>query len=141
MRIGKRHKLAIPPPTVGLCSIHWTNELQYLGITFIAGYKLTCNFYRAKARYFGSLNSLFSKLGSSPPKNLVIALSTADCIPMLDYGLEAIDLSKAQVSNLSYVCKSLRLIQDLIRASNTTDTNVLTVVRRKANPQSVLINK
>jgi len=38
MRIGKRHKLAIPPPSVGLCPIHWTNELQYLGMTFIAEY-------------------------------------------------------------------------------------------------------
>jgi len=107
MRIGKRHKLTIPPPSVGLCPIHWTNELQYLGMTFIAGYKLTCNFHRAKARYFGSLNSLFSILGSSPPENLVIALSTANCFPMLDYGLAAIDLNTAQVANLSYVANAM----------------------------------
>jgi len=54
--------------------LHFCLEMRFLGMYFVAGYVLRCNFHRAKAKYFGYLNILLGKLGSNPSENLVKSL-------------------------------------------------------------------
>ena len=46
--------------------INWCSEIKYLGVYISAATTFKCNFYNAKMKFFISLNSLLSKLGSSP---------------------------------------------------------------------------
>jgi len=50
------------PPMADSHVLRLCSEVHYLGLYFVAGYVLRCNFYGAKAKYFGSLNSLLGKL-------------------------------------------------------------------------------
>jgi len=66
LRVGKRYKVIVVPPMPDSHVLRLCSEMCYLGLYFVSGYVLRCNFHRAKAKYFGSLNSLLGKLGSTP---------------------------------------------------------------------------
>jgi len=57
LRVGKRYKVIVVPPMADSHVLHLCSEMRYLGLYFVAGFVLPCNFHRAKAKYFGSLNS------------------------------------------------------------------------------------
>jgi len=78
-------------------------EIRYLGLTLVSGLPLRCNFHKAKAKFFGSLNSLLGKLGSAPPESLVLSLALSNCSPILMFGVKACNMTKSQIANLAFV--------------------------------------
>ena len=107
IRIGKRFKSDVQHLTVGDAQIPWENKLLYLGIYFLAGKNLKCDFHQRKAKFFGSLNSLLGKIGTSSPLSVALSLVSSKCFPILTYGLESVKLFKAQLSNLCYVYNAI----------------------------------
>ena len=120
MRVGKRYKETVVAPYAGNHSLNFCSEIRYLGVYLVAGCILRCNFHKSKAKYFGALNSLLGKLGSSPSENLVLSLVDTNCSPILTYGLEACNISRAQLSNLSFVHNSV-----FVRTFKTFDKHVI----------------
>ncbi len=106
IRIGKHFDASIENVFISGIPVPWSNKIRYLGIFFLAGKNLKCDFHETKAKYFGSLNSLLGKIGT---KSLTVALSltAAKCFPILLYGLETVKLYKSQLSNLSYVYNAI----------------------------------
>jgi hypothetical protein len=103
IRIGKGFDTKVENLTIGDSTIPWGNQLLYLGIYFVAGKQLKCNFHERKAKYFGSLNSLLGKIGTNSPLSVALSLVSTKCFSILTYGLETTKLLKAQLSNLCYV--------------------------------------
>ena len=83
--------------------IPWSNKLRYLGSNFIAGRHLCCDLHPVKAKFFGALNAIFGKLGPSPPIHVALSLVFSKCSPILLYGLESLNISKAQQNNIDYI--------------------------------------
>ena len=107
IRIGKHFNSDVINLTIGDTKIPWENKLLYLGIYFLAGKHLKCDFHLRKAKFFGSLNSLLGKIGTSSPLSVALSLVSSKCFPILTYGLESVKLFKAQLSNLCYVYNAI----------------------------------
>jgi len=93
--------------TIGSSNIPWCSNFKYLGQHFSAGKSLVCDLHPTKAKFFGALNGIFSKLGSSPSPQVTLAIIFSKCVPILLYGLEAVNLTKAQCSNINFVYNSI----------------------------------
>ena len=107
MRVGRRYKENIVSPTVGKNKVNCCSELRYLGVTFVAGFSLRCDFHKAKAKFFGSLNSILGKLGKSPSEPLLLSLASSKCSPILCFGTEACNITNSQIANLAFVNNSI----------------------------------
>jgi len=81
--------------------------MTYLGICFVAGKNIKYNFHQSKSKYFGALNSLLGKIGTTSEETLTLSLVTSKCFQILTYGLEALKINKAQLSNLCYVYNAI----------------------------------
>ena len=88
-------------------SVPWCKSLCYLGHTILSGTRISCDFHPAKAKFFGTTNSIFSKIGGSAPINVLLSLLYTKCIPALTYAMEAISLNKTLTNNLSHVYNSI----------------------------------
>ena len=107
MRVGRRFNESVVSLVLSVNSIVFCKYLRYLGLSFVTGLSLRCDFHKAKAKYFGALNSILGKLGKSPPKSLVLSLAASNCSPILSFGSEACNLTKSQVANLAFVENSI----------------------------------
>jgi len=107
IRVGKRYKEKVVSPTVKFGTIMFSTELKCLGSTFMSGLSLKCNFHNAKGLFFGSLNSILGKLGTAPPEALVLSLTSSNCLPILSRGIQACNMTKSQIANLSFVDNSV----------------------------------
>jgi len=76
--------------------IAWTDQTSYLGLTMIAGLQFKCDLHKGKLKYFGSLNCILRKIGSSSPIYFTLSMMNTICLPSLMYGLEAVRLTKKQ---------------------------------------------
>src|SRR5271163_1653396 len=75
----------------------------------------------AKAKIFRAvgLNGIFAKIGLRSPHNLILSLIDSFCIPVLLYGLEALNVSKYDLNSLNFVyssvfCKIFNVKENLI---------------------------
>jgi len=50
--------------TINGTPIPWSELLHHLGITFTTGSVFRCDLHNKKAKYFGSINGVFSKIGN-----------------------------------------------------------------------------
>lgn len=83
--------------------ISWSDSLRYLGITFSSGRSLRCELHQKKAKFFGSINGVFSRIGTKSSPHVLLSLIFSKCVPIIFYGLESLSLTKAQLDNLTYV--------------------------------------
>jgi len=74
--------------TINGTLISWSESLRYLGITFTTGSVFRCDLHNKKAKYFGSKNGIFSKIGNHASPYVILSLTFSKCIPILFYGLE-----------------------------------------------------
>ena len=73
----------------------WQQEIKYLGISFIAGRKLSCsNTQCIRHKFFRAVNGVFGKIGLKSSPAVTCSLITSYCIPILLYALEAVTLNK-----------------------------------------------
>ena len=102
MRIGKRYDVAVDNICLAGKPIQWAREIKYLGLYLIAAASFKFDLHHAKVKFFRSLNGILGKLGASPPVSIVLHLVATYCNPVLFSGLDALHLSKANYSSLSY---------------------------------------
>ena len=82
--------------------ISWQHELKYLGVVFNSACYLKLNVHKNKVKFFQSFNSIYSKLGSSNCKDTIVHLMRTNCLSVLMYGLESVELTKSNVNSLEY---------------------------------------
>jgi hypothetical protein len=102
IRIGKSYNSAASDIFADKTPIPWGKELTYLGISFLAGKDIRYDFHHTKSKYFGALNSLLGKIGTTSQETLTLSLVTSKCFPILTYGLETLKLNKTQLFSLCY---------------------------------------
>ena len=107
IRIGNRLKSTAKEVQLGDKFIKWCKEICYLGIVITSASAFRCNFHTSKVKFFRSLNGILGRLGSQPQIALTLSLTSSFCHPILFYGLEALCLSKADISLLSYPYNSV----------------------------------
>jgi len=107
MRVGPRFKFMPPPVQVNLCCISWVQEINYLGVHFHSGNRLTCNWSLSRRNCFSSLNNIVDTVGSYPNISVTLALFKQICIPILTYGISAFSLSKTEISKFSYAYNNI----------------------------------
>jgi hypothetical protein len=100
--------------------LKWNTSFAYLGLRFNAGKTLSCDLHLSKTKFFASLNSILSKLGSNPSIPVALSLIDSKCAPILFYALEAIPLSKKQISNLDFTYNA-----QFAKLFHTFDTNII----------------
>jgi len=60
------------------------------------------------------------KLGTSPPEALVLSLTSSNCSPILRFGIEVCNITKSQISNLTFVDNSV-----YVKTFSTFDKSVI----------------
>jgi hypothetical protein len=73
----------------------------------LTGNKMQYDFHVTKAKYFGALNGLLGKIGTSSAIHVALSLTAAKCFPILTYGLEAVKIKKSQLSNFCFVYNAI----------------------------------
>ena len=85
---------------LGHSTISWCNSFKYLGVTFYAGCKLCGNIDLIKRKFFAACNSVLGNCHSLD-ELVQIQLHESFCLPLLQYGLCAIKLTKSQCADLN----------------------------------------
>jgi len=107
IRIGQRYNVCVSKLCIENETISWASELPYLGLVIKSAKNFKCCFHLKKIKFFRSVNGILSKLGSAPSINIALTLLNTNCYPILLYGLEALKLTKTDVSALSLPFNSI----------------------------------
>ena len=119
MRIGKRYDSTVADICVKNRAIPWVKQMVYLGMSLTAGKSVRYDFHVKKVKFFGAINSILGKIGTSS-LNVALSLTEAKCFPILTYGLEAINLTKSQIANLCFVFNTI-----FVKLFSTFDKSVI----------------
>jgi len=77
--------------------------MRYGGISYSISFIQMFTIVRAKCSFYRAANSIISKIGRIASKEIVLQLVKSKCVPVLLYGLEACELSKALIASLDFV--------------------------------------
>ena len=91
-------------------------ELRYLGVHICSSRKFKCSFHSAKAKFNKVANAVFSKLFGVASEELLLHLLKVKCIPVLLYGTEACDHTKACLHSLDFIV--IKFGMKLFKSSN-----------------------
>ena len=69
----------------------WVSNMRYLGVHFVQSRTLKCSLDAAKHGFYCAANSMFGKIGRIASEEVVLQLIKSKCVPVLLYGLEALD--------------------------------------------------
>ena len=85
----------------------WTNVIRYLGIFIVQSRAFKCSMHEAKRCFHRAANAIFGKIGRLASEEVTLHLlktkCMTKCIPVLLYGLEALQLNKSQISSIDFV--------------------------------------
>ena len=107
LRVGARFNVHASNVYIDQKPVKWSKGLKYIGLTILAGKCLRYSFHPAKAKFFGSLNNILGKVGTSANARVLLHLTYSKCSPILTYGLESIHIEKKTRENLNYVHNSI----------------------------------
>ena len=107
IRLGPRFNACVSNVVMARQVLKWNDELKYLGMTILAGKMVRHDFHPVKAKFFGALNNILGKVGTSTSLSVLLHLMYTKCSPVLTYGLEAVKLNKKSRDNLHYVHNSI----------------------------------
>jgi hypothetical protein len=83
-------------------AIAWVDQCKYLiGVSFLARSNLVINVLSIKRKFYGVLNSIFSR-NSSLAEPVKLQLVRAFCLPLLVYCLRALELIPGMVKELNW---------------------------------------
>ena len=116
LRIGKRHSIRCNDLVTNKGTISWVKETRYLGVTIASGNKFKISFSETKCRFYSSFNNLYSKLGNIPDLRVTTHLLETIAVPVLTYGLEALNLTNAELSSLDFTLN--RAIYKIFKVSD-----------------------
>jgi len=74
--------------------------MRYLGMTFVKATKIKCNLQNIRHKFFGAANGILGKIGNSSSIAVILSLVNTYCMPILTYGIDALNLSNAMYSTL-----------------------------------------
>ena len=95
-------------------------EIKYLGIFLKEGKTFSTSNANAKIKFYRSFNAIYSKCKYHCPENVLVALLKSYCIPLLLYGLEAINPSRRYLTELDKV-----IDQACMKIFKTFDKNII----------------
>jgi len=107
IRIGPRFKILSCNITMNGVKLVWKNEIRYLGILIITGYKFKINMQQAKQKFFRAQTVYWEKLYQPKIQVSPSLVLNSFCSPIIFYGLEALFLNKGIRDPLEFVYKSL----------------------------------
>jgi len=103
--------------------ITWVDRFKYLGVSFLGRSSLVVDVMPVKRKFYGALNSVFSR-HSSIDEMVKLHLVRAFCLPLLNYGLGALELANGAINELGICwndafrkifkynrCESVKLLQ------------------------------
>jgi len=103
IRFGSRFDRQCAELTTGRGdSIKWVDTCRYLGVFFVSGRVLRCDFHDAKCRFFRAFNAILSKVGRFASEQVVIRLLRTKCLPILFYACEACPLLSRQIHSFDF---------------------------------------
>ena len=100
LRIGPRYSITPVNILIDSKPVNWVTEVSYLGMSILSAKKFKINLQSKKQKFFRAANAILSKIGYFSAPNVIISLVEAQCIPILLYGLECIELNKSSISSL-----------------------------------------
>jgi hypothetical protein len=121
MRVGPRCDAACA--NIVTCTgqqLPWVNEMRYLGVNIVKSRRFKCILHEHKKSFFRSVNAIFGKVGSVAAEEVIVQLIFSKCIPVLLYGLEAITLTKTDMSSLDFTFNRF-----MMKLFKTTDMHVI----------------
>ena len=66
----------------------------------MAGKAFKCNIQKSKTKFFRAANGVFGKIATFASPSVVLSLIAASCIPVLTYGLNAVNLNTSACQSL-----------------------------------------
>jgi hypothetical protein len=100
MMVGPSKLINPTAMTLNDSRIEWCSKLKYLGVTFIAGSKLTVDLCDVRRKFYASVNSILSKCKFC--SDLVkLELMEKHCLPILLYAVESLNLSLCERNDLN----------------------------------------
>ena len=85
---------------LGFSNISWSSSFKYLGVTFIGGKNLSVDINIVKRKFYSACNCILRKT-CSLNEIMRFNLQECFCLPVLQYAMAAVRLSKLQVSELN----------------------------------------
>lgn len=80
----------------------WVLKLRYLGIFILSDKLFKCCYEEVKKKFFRATNGIFSKVGTNKA-DLCLSLINAYCLPILLYGVEALNAKRLEKQRLNHV--------------------------------------
>jgi len=102
LRIGGIHNTNVTEIYVYGVALERVDQFIYFAVTILAGWSFRCDLHSVKITSFRSLNGILSKVGTASPSKLTLFIIYIFCTPSLLFGLEALQLTKSQITSLSY---------------------------------------
>ena len=68
----------------------------------MAATRFRCNFDKAKAKFYRTSKAILSKLGSQRNPYVALHLIETTAVPILTYGLEALQLNKTEMASIEH---------------------------------------
>ena len=99
----RRHRTGLPKNLVYFVSPVrpiFTSGLYVTNIKEVNINKMTFDFKSSRSKFFRSFNSIISKI-SKANEIVAVSLIKTNCIPILMYGVEALDLNKSMLYSLN----------------------------------------
>mgnify|MGYP003536948336 FL=1 len=118
LRVGKRYRRECVSIYVREALVPIVNEVKCLGVFLKSGLSLKFSFDYAKKKFYRSANAILSNIGNRA--DIVIPVSTAQCVPILLYCTECMLLNKSEKLSISHPFTVL-----LSKLFNTFDASVL----------------
>ena len=84
MRIGRRYDSTVADICVKNHALPWVKQMMYLGMSLTAGKSVRYDFHVKKVKFFGAINSILGKIGTSS-LNVALSLTEAKCFKILTY--------------------------------------------------------
>jgi len=100
-RIGSRFRNKCSELVICGQTLTWVSCVRYLGIYIESGRYFKVDLAKAKRKFFVCCNSIFSKVNPGRA-DIVLPLISSYCVPILLYGLEAVILTKTDVTRLEH---------------------------------------
>jgi len=105
IRCGPRHKKPCAAIALKGIPLSECTTVKYLGVTFESGLKLKVSLAAKRIKFFRSFNYIYC-VGSTASPTLLCYLLHTFCLPILLYGLEAVNMFKANLNTLYVTWKT-----------------------------------
>ena len=93
---GKAKTDLVEPLTLNNKPLEFVSQWKYLGVTVVAGPKLSFSARPALASFYRSVNSILSVL-RKPDEHVLMNLLFSNCVPILSYGAETVEFSSTEM--------------------------------------------